>query len=183
MKGFIKNILLFLSKYSKCIRNYVFEWQLFSKASFGLLCVNFIIQRIYRINSKVPFPVHFTSRVIGYKNIKLHKDRNTIGSFCLSGGCYIQALNGIEIGTNFLFAPGIKIISDNHGSNSEFQDKNKKPIIIGDNAWFGANVIILPEVQLGNNVVVGAGSVVTKSFPDNVIIAGNPAKVIKETAS
>ncbi|MBL4705246.1 MAG: hypothetical protein JKY54_12045, partial [Flavobacteriales bacterium] len=45
--------------------------------------------------------------------------------------------------------------------------------------WFGANVIILPEVEIGNNCVVGAGSVVTKSFPDNSVIVGNPAKVIR----
>lgn len=158
----------------------MFEWQLLSRVPFGLLCVNFIFQRIYRINSKVPFPVHFTSKVIAYKNIKLHKDKNTVGSFCLSGGSYIQALNGIEIGENFLFAPGVKIISDNHGVNNEFQNENSKPIIIGGNVWLGTNVIILPEVKLGNNIVVGAGSVVTKSFPDNVLIAGNPAKIIKK---
>ena len=180
MKNFIKKVLLFLSKYSKFIKNYVFEWGIIGSVPFGLILVNFIFQRIFRINSKVPFPVHFTSRVIGYKNIKLNKDRNTIGSLSLSGGCYIQALNGIEIGKNFLFAPGIKILSTNHGVNSEFKSIDSKPIIIGDNVWLGTNVTILPTVELGNNVVVGAGSVVTKSFPDNVIIAGNPARIIKK---
>lgn len=52
-------------------------------------------------------------------------------------------------------------------------------IKIGNNCFIGTNAIILPDVTLGNNVVVGAGSVVTKSFPNDVIIAGNPAKVIK----
>jgi len=54
------------------------------------------------------------------------------------------------------------------------------PITIGDNAWLGGRVTILPGVTLGNNVVVGAGSVVTKSFGDDVVIAGNPARIIKQ---
>lgn len=53
------------------------------------------------------------------------------------------------------------------------------PITIGDNAWFGGSVSILPRITLGDNVVVGAGAVVTKSFADNVVLAGNPAKIIK----
>lgn len=53
------------------------------------------------------------------------------------------------------------------------------PITIGDNAWFGGGGTILPGVTLGDNVVVGAGAVVTKSFGDNVVLGGNPAKIIK----
>ena len=52
-------------------------------------------------------------------------------------------------------------------------------ISIGNNCWIGGNAVINPGVKLGHNVVVGAGSVVTKSFEDNVVIAGNPAKVIQ----
>lgn len=54
------------------------------------------------------------------------------------------------------------------------------PIIIGDNFWAGGGVTILPGVTLGDNVVVGAGSVVTKSYGDNIVLAGNPARIIKE---
>jgi len=54
------------------------------------------------------------------------------------------------------------------------------PITIGNHVWLGANVTILPGITLGNNVVVGAGSVVTKSYPDNVILVGNPARVLRK---
>jgi len=142
--------------------------------------LNIIFQRVFRINGDVSIPVNFTSRVTAYKNIELHKDKNTLLSFAVSGGCYIQAINGIKIGENFLFAPGVKIISANHQVNnleiSEFSDK----IIIGNNVWIGANAIILPGVKIGNNCIIGAGSVVTKSFSDDyLVIAGNPAKIIK----
>lgn len=56
----------------------------------------------------------------------------------------------------------------------------KRPIVIGEVCFIGANSIILKGITLGKNVIVGAGSVVCGSFPDNVIIAGNPAKIVKE---
>ena len=55
-----------------------------------------------------------------------------------------------------------------------------KPIKIGKNCWFGAGVIVVPGVTIGDNVVIGAGSVVTKDLPSNVVAVGNPCKVIKE---
>ena len=177
MKSILKQIIKAFS-FVPFVKNYM-NWKL-GRVPFPILLTNFIFQRILRINSKVPFPVNFTSRVIGFNNIKLHKDANTVGSFCLSSNVYIQAICGIEIGENFLFAPGIRIISVNHGVNNEFKNEDSKPVKIGNNVWFGTNVTILPEVELGDNVVVGAGAVVTKSFPSNVIVAGNPARIIKE---
>ncbi len=55
-----------------------------------------------------------------------------------------------------------------------------KPIKIGNDVWIGGGSIILPGVTIGNNVVIGAGSVVTKNIEDNVVIAGNPARVIRK---
>lgn len=55
-----------------------------------------------------------------------------------------------------------------------------KPITIGDDCWLGGGVIVCPGVTIGNGVTVGAGSVVTKDVPDRCVVAGNPARVIKE---
>lgn len=179
MRGLLKLFIAILAKIFKPIDRYHNQWHMYARVPFGLMLINRFYRKILRINSDVKIPIHFTSRVISYKNLKLHSDSSTVCSFALSGGCYFQALNGIEIGQNFLFAPGVKLISSNHDlANKEIVER-ADPIIIGDNVWLGANVIILPATKLGNNVVVGAGSVVTKSFPDNVVIAGNPARVIK----
>ncbi len=82
-----------------------------------------------------------------------------------------------------MFAPNVQLYTATHPLHPVKRNsglKYAKPIKIGHNVWLGGGVIITPGVTLGNNVVVGAGSVVTKSFPDNVVIAGNPARVIKK---
>ncbi len=140
------------------------------------LIINFIFQRIFRINNKTKWSVCFTSCVIEPTNIKI--GRNVGKSFAVSGCCYIQGMNGIEIGDNTIFSFGVGIISADH----DFNDFSKKtivnPIIIGANCWIGKNATILPGVVLGNNCIVGAGAVVTKSFPSNSIIGGVPAKLL-----
>lgn len=155
--------------------------RLIKKVGFSLWLTNFIFQRIFRRQSNLEFNVNFTSTISDIKNIKYNNDITTLASFAISGGCYFQALNGIIIGENFLFAPGVKLISANHNINNHDSSVKTKPIIIGDNVWIGTNAIILPGVELGNNCVVGAGTVVTKSFKeDDLVIAGNPARLIKK---
>jgi acetyltransferase-like isoleucine patch superfamily enzyme len=135
------------------------------------------MQRLLRNNGWVPWMVHFTSWTSG--DIRI--GRNVWKSFALSGGCYVQGVNGIEIGDDVLFGPGVKIISSNHDLRNAASAPNipGPPIRIGACCWIGANAVILPGVELGPGVVVGAGAVVTKSFLGNVVIAGNPARVIK----
>lgn len=89
----------------------------------------------------------------------------------------------IEFGDNCMLGPGCQILTPTHPLHPVKRNsglEGGKPIKIGNNAWFGGNVTILPGVTLGDNVVVAAGAVVTKSFGDNVVLGGNPAKVIKE---
>jgi acetyltransferase-like isoleucine patch superfamily enzyme len=140
----------------------------------GLWLINKFCQNVLDINNDIPWMVHFTSRVTG--NIKIGK--NVWKSFAVSGGCYIQGINGIEIGDDTIFASGVKIISANHDRNNLGKFKGTIPIKIGNNCWIGANAIILPGVELGDNVIVGAGAVVTRSFPIGSTIIGVPAKLI-----
>ncbi|HEY8931274.1 MAG TPA: DapH/DapD/GlmU-related protein [Mucilaginibacter sp.] len=147
-----------------------------SPCSWGLRIINFTVQKIFKINRKVPFMVHFTSIVNG----KITIGKNVARYFANSGSCYIQGINGVIIGDDTIFAPGVKIISANHDMDDyKKHDKGGSPIIIGKKCWLGTNSVILPGVELGDNVIVGAGSVVTKSFGPNVIIGGVPAKIIK----
>jgi len=118
--------------------------------------------------------VHFTSIVSGRITI----GENVASSFANSSGCYIQGINEIFIDDDTIFAPGVKIISANHDTVNIKKHIQKNPVRIGKNCWLGANAVILPGVELGDHVIVGVGSVVTKSFPANVVIAGNPAKII-----
>jgi UDP-3-O-[3-hydroxymyristoyl] glucosamine N-acyltransferase len=84
-----------------------------------------------------------------------------------------------------LMGSGVHIYTANHCFSDPtlaiyFQGHEKvKPVKISTGAWLGANCIILPGVTVGRNSVVGAGSVVTKDVPDNVVVAGQPAKLIK----
>lgn len=95
-------------------------------------------------------------------------------------GSYIQGAGGVYIGNYVRFGPNVGILSSNH----DLYDKtkyNNKPIYIGDSCWIGMNSTVLAGVKLGPGIIVGANSVVTKSFPDGYcVIAGNPARIVKK---
>ena len=104
-------------------------------------------------------------------------------NFFANYGCIILDVCKVVIGKNCMIAPNVSIFSATHPVRAEERYcgvELGKPVVIGDNCWIGGGAIINPGVTLGNNVVVASGSVVTKSFGDNVVIAGNPAKVIRQ---
>ena len=143
--------------------------------------VNFLFQRVFGINRRVRWAVHFTSVVIAAEKISIQPCGSILKSFARSPGCYIQAENGIIFGADVLFGPHVKIISQNHNTMSRrAPSPDAPPVRIHDNCWLGAGVTVLPGVELGQNCVVGAGAVVTHSFPPDVVIAGNPARIIRE---
>ena len=103
---------------------------------------------------------------------------------CMSG-CTVYSMDSITIGRNTDIGSGCKIIDNDFHPlpysqrypNEQLDKVKKRPIVIGEGCFIGANSIILKGTTLGKNVIVGAGSVVCGTFPNNVIIAGNPARV------
>lgn len=89
----------------------------------------------------------------------------------------------ITIGDNCFMEPRVCIFTAWHPVVSEERNtlqEGGSPVTIGDNVWIGGNTTINPGVTIGSNVVIGSGSVVTRDIPDNVVAAGNPARVLRE---
>jgi len=140
-----------------------------------LLLKQVLVQKVFRINARPPWPVHWTSHIVAPEKI----DPGTRAPG-LSHGCHIDGRNGIIFGKNVWIGPRVSIISMNHDPQNFRRYLPADPIVIGDNCWIGTNAVILPGVRLGNHVVVAAGAVVTKSFPqDDILLAGVPARIIK----
>lgn len=101
--------------------------------------------------------------------------------------CTFLDNNKITIGNNVLIAPNVQIYTATHPLNCKMRfdqmystvKTRALPVSIKDNSWIGGGTIILPGVTIGENVVIGAGSVVTKDIPDNTIAYGNPCCVIR----
>ena len=89
----------------------------------------------------------------------------------------------IYVGDNTMMAPNVILASAAHPLDPEERRKGyqyNKPVHIGKNCWLGAGVIVVPGVSIGDDTVIGAGSVVTKDIPSGVVAVGNPCRVIKE---
>ena len=116
----------------------------------------------------------------------IHSEKIKIGKNCYIGAyCNIRPVDEeIIIGNDVQIAQFVSII----GANHRYEDRNIKiapddlvsgTVVIEDNAWIGANAVILPEVTIGKGAIIGAGAVVTKDVPAYAIVGGVPAKVIK----
>lgn len=116
--------------------------------------------------------------IIAKDKAKLSIGENTY----FTSDSHIEAVNSIAIGSDCAISWGVTIIDDNHHKVITKIQKEEidTDLVIGNHVWIGCNVTILKGTKIGNNCIVSAGSVVKGVFSDNTLIAGNPAKVVKE---
>ncbi|WP_163099889.1 maltose acetyltransferase domain-containing protein [Peribacillus alkalitolerans] len=109
----------------------------------------------------------------------IHVGENFYANF----DCVILDVCEVQIGDNCFIAPGVHIYTATHPLHPVERISGKefgKPVTIGDNVWIGGRAVINPGVKIGNNVVIASGAVVTKDVSDDVVVGGNPARIIKQ---
>ncbi len=105
-------------------------------------------------------------------------------SVFMNYNCCILDVCEVQIGDRVMFAPNVQVYTATHPLDAKSRNSGRelgKPITIGNDVWIGGGAIICPGITLGNGVVVGAGAVVTKDVADDCFVAGNPARVVRES--
>jgi len=113
-----------------------------------------------------------------YYGYNIHIGENFFANF----DCVILDVCKVTFGDNCMLAPGVHIYTATHPLDPTERNSGRefaKPISFGDNVWIGGQAVVNPGLTIGNNVVIASGAVVTKDVPDNVVVGGNPARVIK----
>ena len=105
-----------------------------------------------------------------------------VGKFVfINAGCSFQDQGGITIGDGCLIGHNTVIATLNHDENpAKRNDLHPAPVVIGKKVWVGSNATILPGVTIGDNAIVAAGAVVTKDVPPDTVVAGVPARILRE---
>lgn len=154
-------VKMIYSKYVRPRHGYSLNYHVLRKFVF--------FQKIMGINRSVPWPVHFTSRVVGVNNIKK-------GICCDPGdniGVYINASGGLILGNNVNIGQNTTITTTNHYKYDHRKKGFRKGIQIGNNVWIGANCCITAGVKIGNEVTIGAGCVIRRDIPDKCTVLGS----------
>jgi hypothetical protein len=136
-----------------------------------------IWQKGFGYNREVPWPVSPFMTVYNCQNIIF--DPDDLHNFQENGSVFSAAAK-IMIGKGTFIGPNVGLITHKRVVENPSELGEPKEIIIGKHCWIGMNSVILPGIILGDHTVVGAGAIVTKSFPEGyVVIGGNPANVIR----
>ena len=154
----------------------------FIKAIFSSFAYFLHEQVIWRkkIHHKKDYRIHARASLRNAQNIYLGENVRITMDCCI----WAEQHSKIVFGDNVLVGPGVKMFCGNHGTAlcnipMVYQDRREKDIVIGNDGWIGANSILVSGVKINNGAIVAAGSVVTKEVPENAIVAGIPAKVVK----
>lgn len=111
-------------------------------------------------------------------------NNTTIGNhFYANYDCIFIDVCNITIGDNVFLAPRVGLYTAGHPIDASIRGEELEfgsPITIGNDVWIGGNVVVTPGVTIGDNVVIGAGAIVTKDIPSNVVVVGNPARVLRK---
>lgn len=155
----------------------------FWKKNFKKCANNVFIQKGCQI--RYPGQITLSNNVSIGRNCQISSEFNDayliIGSFThIDKKCVIDFSGNLIIGKNVTISESVMIETHNHGLLPRSKPK-RNSLLIEDNVWIGARAIILPNVKkIGKNAIIGAGSIVTKEVNANVVVAGNPAKVLKQ---
>ena len=147
----------------------------------SLSVLNFMVQRIIGLDRRCPYQKHFTSRVLHAEKLLIEAhDASVLRSLAVSGGCYINAYDGIRIGTGTIWGPNVCFVSQDHERTNLDEVPPTSGIVIGRDCWIGAGTVILPGTSIAAGTIVGANSVVSGAFSQpRCLIAGAPATVRK----
>jgi len=136
-------------------------------------------RNILRLGRPQRIPISLNCKISKIANLHFHPDDlNNLQSPNL----YVQNYRAtVNLGRGTYIGPNVGLITANHDLNNLDLHQPAQPIELGEKCWVGMNSVIMPGVKLGPRTIVGAGSVVTKSFPaGNCVIAGSPARVIRQ---
>ncbi len=144
------------------------------------------LRRLYYLKSFIQFKHYGKNLYFSRGGVFIRPEEIEFGDNIFIGRNFHISARSLSFGSNIMIGPNLVIECDNHVFNhvgrNVFETRNERsigPVKIENDVWIGANVIILPNVTIGEGAIVGAGSVVTKSIPPYSVAVGNPARIIK----